>query len=236
MPAHITVTALSELLGRSQEVMDANREKLLEKEAERKAERGQLLAKAGNLAVFNDTRRNLDDPVMRNIWTAPARIIDDDEDEEYEFPLPPLGEGETEIVSVDPGFYLVSHWSYLFSEETTPPTSPYSSQSFLDSTGFIDALQWGPSVQINSLQVGRALREYQGGLFQRANYGTSLIKNPPPSRSIKAQGVGGVSGPYTFGEISGILAAPPSTFPPSIESPIIRSGFASVPPLGWEGD
>lgn len=154
---------------------------------------------------------------------------------DYVFPLPAVGEGATEIVPVDPGYYLVSHWVYGFAEETTSG-SPYSSEAFIDSTGFIDALQWGASSQISTLQVGRELREYRLGDFQRANFGTSIITNPPPSRSFLARGVGGVSGPYTLEEITGLLASPPPTFPPSIASPIIRAGFADVPPTGWEGE
>jgi hypothetical protein len=167
----------------------------------------------------------------------PARRVTEPpvDPEDYVFPLPPVGEGATDIISVPAGYYLVSHWVYSFSEETTPPTSPYSSIGYVDSTGFIDALQWGAATTVG-IQTGRPLREYQSGEFQRSNFGTVRITNPPPSRSFQVRGVGGVSGPYTFEEVLGLTVSPPAIFPPSIDSPIIRAGFADIPPTGWEGE
>lgn len=72
MPARITVSVLSELLGRSQALTDANREKLLERDAERRAQPKQLAAKKAKEDAQKRRRGGIDDPTGRNIFTAPA--------------------------------------------------------------------------------------------------------------------------------------------------------------------
>ena len=144
---------------------------------------------------------------------------------DYELPLPPVGDGETGIFSITGGYYWVTHWVYSFRPEDTSD-GRYSSASFIDSTGFIDGLQWGASVTTSG-GSGRPLREYRLGVFQRANFQTSRTSEPPPNPGIQARGVSGISGPYAE-----LTSFPPSALLPSIAFP----DLTEIPPIGWEGD
>lgn len=69
MPAKITVKAeLANLLAKSQETTDANRQAQLRKEADRKEDRRRLKAKRAKETAA--TKKSLEDPVGRNIFTA----------------------------------------------------------------------------------------------------------------------------------------------------------------------
>lgn len=74
MPARITVSVLSELLARAQAVTDANRERLLKREADQRADRKRLQAKKAREAEAKRRKRGLDDPTGRNIFTTPALL------------------------------------------------------------------------------------------------------------------------------------------------------------------
>ena len=142
---------------------------------------------------------------------------------DYEFPLPPLGDGETEIFRVPLGFYWITHFIYSYDPGVTSG-SPFSSLVQVDSTAEADGFKWGPTQTISDIQIGAGLFIYRGETNLGAPLGMSRIQD---GFRIQIRGISSVNGP----------AEPVGGLPPPSLGPLIPlPRMVEVPPPGYTGD